>query len=80
MKVRFFLKMLEIGFERNKQSFLDLFLVYFDCLIKTRFEDIETNSKFCEMNLGFVDSGLGVRSDEQVEKLSSEICKTLTDI
>ena len=40
---------------------------------KKRFEDIETNSKFCEMNLGFVDSGLGVRSDEQVEKLSSEI-------
>ena len=30
-KVIFFLKKLEIGFfERNKQSFLDLFLVYFD--------------------------------------------------
>ena len=71
----FFLKKLQIGFfERNKQSYLDLFWVYFDCQTKKEcFEDTETNSKFCEMNLGFVDSGSGVSSDKQVEKLSCEI-------
>ena len=40
---------------------------------KKCFEHIKTNSKFCDLNLGFVDSGLGVRFDEQVEKLSYEI-------
>ena len=34
---------------------------------------ISKQTAFLKINLGFVDSGLGVRSDEKVEKLSSEI-------
>ena len=55
-------------FERNQQSFLDLFGCFLVVWTKKRFEH-----KFCEMNLGFVDLGLSVRSDEQVENLSCEI-------
>ena len=40
---------------------------------KKCFEHIKTNSNFFEITLGFIDSGLGVRSDEQVEELSFEI-------
>ena len=59
-------------FDGNKQSILFLFFVYLSKK-KKDFEHIKTNSKFCDLSLGFVDSGLGVRFDEQVEKLSYEI-------
>ena len=39
---------------------------YFDSQTKISFEQIKTSSKFCEINSGFVNSRLGVRSDEQV--------------
>ena len=74
IEIFFFLKSCQLAFfERNQQSFLDLFGCFLIFWTKKRFEHINTQSKFCEMNLGFVDLGLSVRSDEQVENLSCEI-------
>jgi len=37
---------------------------YFDSQTKKSFEHIKTSSKFHELNIGFVDSGLGFGCDE----------------
>ena len=50
----------------NSQLYL-YFFVHFEvdiCQTKIHLEQIKTNSKFWETQSGFVDSGLGVLSDE----------------
>ena len=53
-----------VAFLRRKVIF-----VYFYSQTKIRFEQIKTNRKCSGNNLGFVDSGLGICSDEQANYL-----------
>jgi hypothetical protein len=52
-------------FDKNKKLYCHFLSILI--LKKSTFEQIKTSSKFCKINAGFVDSGMVICSNEQVE-------------